>query len=69
MLEKAVLGAELELEMDDQFEITALLGLEFEPDEETEIIPMPRCDTDPGATSTFRTTLMSSFFRNLFRNA
>lgn len=67
MLEESVLGAELE--MDDQFEITALLGLDGDPDEETEIIPLPRCDTDPESASTFREALVSSLFRNLFRSA
>lgn len=57
-----------ELELDDQFEITALLGNDFEPDEETEIVEMEEFRPSMDSMGTFRVSLMSTFFRNLFRN-
>ncbi|MGB0639502.1 MAG: hypothetical protein ACPGTU_09220 [Myxococcota bacterium] len=57
-----------ELEIDDQFEITALLGNDFEPDEETEIVEVEQFVASADSVATFRASLMSTFFRNLFRN-
>ena len=60
--------ARTELEIDDQFEITALLGNDFEPDEETEIVEVQEFPASVDSIATFRVSLMSTFFRNLFRN-